>query len=67
MEGECMNPGSIVRCRNREWVLLPAETDEVFALWPLTGTTDDVVHVHRGLMNLVGYGWQDLDPAHDFY
>ena len=50
-----MNPGSIVRCRNREWVLLPAETDDVFALRPLAGTTDDVVTVHRGLTNLVGY------------
>jgi len=50
-----MNPGSIVRCRNREWVLLPAETDDVFVLRPLTGTTDDVVKVHRALTNLVGY------------
>ncbi len=60
-----MNPGSIVRCRNREWVLLPAETDEVFALRPLTGTTDDVVKVHRGLMNLVGYdlSFERVEPA----
>ncbi len=50
-----MNPGSIVRCRNREWVIVPAETDDVFVLRPLTGTTDDVVKVHRGLTNLVGY------------
>ncbi len=50
-----MNPGSIVRCRNREWVLLPAETDQILALRPLTGTTDDVVHIHRDLMNLVSY------------
>ena len=50
-----MNPGSIVRCRNREWVLLPADTDEVFLLRPLAGTTDDVVEVHRRLSNLVGY------------
>ncbi|NGO39040.1 DEAD/DEAH box helicase [Limisphaera ngatamarikiensis] len=50
-----MNPGSIVRCRNREWVLLPAATDDVFVLRPLTGTPDDVVHVHRGLANHVGY------------
>jgi superfamily II DNA or RNA helicase len=49
-----MNPGSIVRFRNREWVVLPAETDEVLALRPLTGTTEDVVQVHRGLTNLVG-------------
>jgi superfamily II DNA or RNA helicase len=60
-----MNPGSIVRCRNREWVVLPAETDEVVALRPLTGTTDDVVQVHRGLMNLVGYDlpFERVTPA----
>ena len=60
-----MNPGSIVRCRNREWVVLPAETDDVVALRPLTGTTDDVVKVHRGLMNLVGYDlpFERVTPA----
>ncbi|GIV04155.1 MAG: hypothetical protein KatS3mg015_2985 [Fimbriimonadales bacterium] len=50
-----MIPGSIVRCRNRECVVLPAHTDEVFVLWRLTGATDDVLKVHRGLANLVGY------------
>ena len=60
-----MNPGSIVRCRNREWVLLPAETDDVFALRPLTGTTEDVVKVHRSLSNLVGYNlpFERVEPA----
>jgi superfamily II DNA or RNA helicase len=50
-----MNPGSIVRCRNREWVLVPSDKDDVLALRPLTGTSDDVVCIHRGLMNLVCY------------
>lgn len=50
-----MNPGSIVRCRDRDWVLLPAESDDVWVLRPLTGTEDDVVHVHKGLANAVGY------------
>lgn len=50
-----MNPGSIVKCRNREWVLLPSDSDELFSLRPLTGTTDDVVKVHRHLADLVGY------------
>jgi superfamily II DNA or RNA helicase len=49
-----MHPGSIVRCRNREWVVMPADTDEFIVLRPLTGTPDDVVHIHRKLMNLVG-------------
>jgi superfamily II DNA or RNA helicase len=60
-----MNPGSIVRCRNREWVLLPVEADDVFALRPLTGTTEDVVHVDKRLMNLVGYDlpFERVTPA----
>ncbi len=50
-----MNPGCIVRCRNRDWVLLPSERDDVYLLRPLTGATDEVVAVHKGLADLVGY------------
>ncbi len=50
-----MHPGCVVRCRNRDWVLLPAETDDVWVLRPLAGTGEDVVKVHKGLTNLVGY------------
>lgn len=49
-----MNPGSIVRCRNRDWVLLPSEQSDVHLLRPLTGVTDDVVAVHKQLANLIG-------------
>ncbi len=60
-----MNPGSIVRSRNREWVLLPAETDDVWMLRPLTGTGDDVVKIHKRLTNLVGYDlpFERVTPA----
>src|SRR5215813_11627026 len=50
-----MQPGSIVQCRNREWVLLPSENDDVFLLRPLTGATDEVVAIHKGLTDLIGY------------
>jgi superfamily II DNA or RNA helicase len=50
-----MNPGSIVRCRNRDWVLLPSDRDDVHLLRPLTGATDDVVAIYKGLSDLVGY------------
>ena len=50
-----MNPGSIVRCRNRDWVLLPSDDANVYVLRPLTGATDEVVAVHKGLSNLIGY------------
>lgn len=52
---DAFSPGSIVRCRNRDWVLLPAETDEVWALRPLAGADEDVVRVHRGLADRLGY------------
>ena len=50
-----MNPGCIVRCRNRDWVLLPSDDAEVYLLRPLTGATDEVVAVHKQLAELVGY------------
>ena len=34
---------------------MPAETDDVWALRPLTGADDDVVHIHKGLSNLIRY------------
>ena len=50
-----MNPGSIVRCRNREWVLLPSDQPEVYLLRPLTGATDEFIAVHRRLADLISY------------
>ncbi len=60
-----MNPGTIVRCRHREWVLLPAETDDVWVLRPLAGIGEDAVKVHKGLSNLVGYDlpFERVTPA----
>jgi len=49
-----MTLGSVVRFRNRDWVLIGRE-DGVIYLRPLTGTSDDVVGVHVQLANLVGY------------
>ena len=50
-----MTPGSIVQCRNREWVLLPSDQDDLLLLRPLTGATDEVVAVHKRLTDLLGY------------
>ncbi|MDR5684205.1 MAG: hypothetical protein QN163_09285 [Armatimonadota bacterium] len=50
-----MKPGSVVRFRNRDWVLLPSDQGDVALLWPLRGTSDDVVAAHRRLTDLVGY------------
>lgn len=50
-----MQPGSIVRCRKRDWVLLPSDQPDVVLLRPLAGASDQVVAIHRRLADLVGY------------
>jgi len=50
-----LQPGSIVRCRNRDWVLLPSEQTDACVLRPLTGATDNVVVVHSQLANVISY------------
>jgi superfamily II DNA or RNA helicase len=54
-----MNPGSIVRCRHRDWVLLPDADQEVYRLRPLTGATDEVAVIHKRLADLIGYELPD--------
>jgi hypothetical protein len=54
-----MSPGSIVTCRNREWVLLPSDQESLLFLRPLTGATDEVVAVHKGLTDLLGYSFPE--------
>ncbi|RMG24624.1 MAG: helicase [Armatimonadetes bacterium] len=42
------DPGSVVRFREREWILLPGTKGEPVAyLRPIAGTTDDVVGAHK--------------------
>ncbi len=48
-----MQPGNIVRFRDRDWVLLPGDDDNVYRLRPLTGATDKVMAVHKALTNLI--------------
>jgi len=50
-----MNVGTIVKCRNREWVLLPSDNPEVYLLRPLAGSPDEVVAIHKQLTDLIGY------------
>lgn len=62
----CMpvQPGSVVRFRYREWVVLPSGDDEL-VLRPLTGTTEDAVPVHRQLADLLAYSLpsERIEPA----
>ena len=42
-------PGTLVRARGREWVVLPGETARVLRLRPLSGSEDDVALIHTEL------------------
>jgi hypothetical protein len=54
-----ITPGSIVQCRNREWVLLPSDQEILLLLRPLTGATDELVALHKGLTDLIGYSFPE--------
>jgi len=60
-----MNVGSIVRYRKREWIVLPSDRPDLTYLRPLTGATDEIVAVHNGISNLIGYDLPDerITPA----
>ncbi|GBD22897.1 RNA polymerase-associated protein RapA [bacterium HR29] len=50
-----MNVGSIVRFRNRDWVVLASDDADTVLLRPLTGVSEDAVGVHRRLSELIAY------------
>ncbi|MCD6339341.1 MAG: hypothetical protein J7M29_08205 [Verrucomicrobia bacterium] len=41
--------------RERDWVLLPSDDENIHRLRPLTGATDEVIAVHRSLSALIQY------------
>ncbi|ACX52451.1 helicase domain protein [Ammonifex degensii KC4] len=53
-------PGSIVRCRGREWVVLPSSSPEVIRLRPLVGDEEEECGVYRPLVEA---GLEKLEPA----
>jgi SNF2 family DNA or RNA helicase len=42
-------PGSIVSCRNRQWVVLPSDRDDIIRLRPLSGNEDEIAGIYRSL------------------
>ncbi len=40
-------PGSIVKCRNRQWVVLPPEQEGVIRLRPLSGSEGQICGIYR--------------------
>ena len=42
-------PGSLVRARGRDWIVLPQEEPDIVRLRPIDGGEDDAIGVHIGL------------------
>lgn len=49
-------PGSVVRARGRDWIVLPGGTGDVLRLRPLSGSEEDAALLHLGLE-------PDVEPA----
>jgi superfamily II DNA or RNA helicase len=59
--------GSLVRARDREWVVLPGSTDELLVLRPLGGSEDETAGILVGLepVEPAVFDWPDPDQAGD--
>jgi len=57
-----MNPGSIVKVRNRRWVLLPSDDPDFYLLRPLTGLAEDAVALYKPLTDLLAYTLSEERP-----
>lgn len=53
--------GSIVKCRNREWVVIPSDNDQLTLLRPLTGSEKEQCGISNLLMEK---GLDKIEPAH---
>ena len=42
-------PGSIVSCRDRQWVVLPSENQDIVRLRPLSGNEEEIAGIYRRL------------------
>jgi len=42
-------PGTIVTCRQRQWVILPSENEDIIRLRPLSGNEDQICGIYRPL------------------
>lgn len=50
-----INPGALVRYREREWVVLPSEDPELIRLRPMGGSAREATAVLRSLSERLGY------------
>lgn len=49
MSAALYSPGSLVRARGREWIVLPGSTGDVLRLRPLSGSEEDAALLHLGI------------------
>ena len=54
--------GSLVNARNREWVVLPDSTEELYRLRPLSGTDDDITGICPDLESVTPADFDLPDP-----
>jgi len=54
-------PGTIVSSRDRAWVVLPSENDQIIRLRPLSGNEDQICGIYRPLLE---QNLESLSPAH---
>jgi superfamily II DNA or RNA helicase len=52
--------GSIVRCREREWIILPSDDRDIVRLRPLTGGESEICGIYKPLTRL---GIDRIEPA----
>jgi len=55
--------GSLVKCRGRDWVVLPDSDDETLLLRPLGGTEDEVTGIHLPLEPVQPATFELPDPT----
>ena len=55
-----LSPGSIIRARDREWVILPSPDDSLYLLRPLTGSDREICGIYKPLAEL---GLEQVRPA----
>jgi len=57
-------PGSLVRARGREWVVLPDSADDLLVLRPIGGSNDEVTGILSSIEEVIPATFSWPDPTH---
>lgn len=63
MSGAGFQPGSLVRARGREWVVLPESEPDLLLLRPLAGSDDEIAGVATALETIESAHFPPPDPS----